>query len=206
MYDRYDSSKGRYVTYEYQAKGDRFSRGLSATPRVWTAVTQTGRTFKRRVRTSDAHPLTVSRIKELVRPELAATLEQHTLYFLEVKGTILIGDKPIGFPVRFEVTEQHKGKRHWFRCVGCGRRVGKLFNVQTGQGKVWGCQKCLGLSYPSQARHKSPGRDMAIIEGKIKVGFDEWCRAHERYEKRMRKLIAKFDGLAEGLSKHTRRT
>ena len=98
--------------------------------------------------------------------------------------------------MRFEVTEQAIGKRHWFTCMGCRRRVGKLYAVKTALVKVWGCQKCLGLSYPSQAQHKSPGRDNAIVEGKIKVSFNEWVRAHERDEKRMMKLINKFDLLA----------
>jgi hypothetical protein len=200
MYDRYDSSKGRYVTYDYQPKGDRFSRGLATLPRVWTTVSryETGRSFIRHTRTNEAQSLTVSQIKELFPPDVAARLEQLTLYFLDTPERLSISEKPIskGFSVRFEVTEQAKGKRHWFKCVGCSRRVGKLYTVKTKHGPFWGCQKCLGLSYPSQAYHKSQGRDMAIVEGKIKVSFDEWVRAHERYEKRMRKLIATFDRLA----------
>ncbi len=34
---------------------------------------------------------------------------------------------------------------------------------------------------------------MAIVEGKIKVSFSEWVRAHKRYDKRMLKLIARLD-------------
>ncbi len=201
MYDRFDSSKGRYVSYDYQRKGDRFSRGLSIRPRVWTTVSNynTGRSSIQRTCTSRARSLTVGQVKELLPKDKAATLETLTLYFHDTPDGLDISAKPLpaGFPVRFEVTEQAIGRRHWFVCVGCGRRVGKFYTVKTQEGKVWGCQKCLGLSYPSQAQHKSAGRDNAIVEGKIKVSFNEWCRAHERCEKRMLKLISKFDLLAD---------
>lgn len=203
MYDRYDSNKGRYVTYDYQPKGDRFSRGLAARPRVYTAVSNytTGHSAMRRVCTSRTQHLTVSAIKAMFPKDIASKLEHLTLYFKDTPETLLIHAEPDqgGFPVRFEVTEQAKGRRHWFKCVGCWRRVGKLYIVSTQEGKVWGCQKCLGLAYPSQSQHKTQARDMAIVKGKIKVSFDEWVRAHERDEKRMLKLIARLERMAARL-------
>ena len=198
MYDRYDSNKGRYVSYDYEPKGDRFSRGLSELPRVYKTFTHTdtGHTYKRRVRTSEVRSLTVSSVKRFLPAEVKANLEHHTVY-LRADTLILFSRTPPGLAVDFEVTEQAKGKRHWFICVGCEQRVGKLYMVPGPYWPTWGCQKCLGLSYPSQARHKSAGRDNAIVEGKIKVSFNEWCRAHERYEKRMLKLIAKVDRMTE---------
>lgn len=138
MYDRYDSRKGRYVTYDYQPKGDRFSRGLATLPRVWTTVSryETGRTFKRRTRTNEAQYLTIGLLKSWLRPETAASLEDHTLYFLEVKEKLHVGEEPPSFPIRFDVTEQAKSKRHWFFCFGCGRRAGKLFVVRAKEGSI----------------------------------------------------------------------
>jgi hypothetical protein len=197
MYNRYDSSKGRSVTYEYQAKDDRFSRGLATLPRVWTNVRrfETGRAFKRRTRTNEAQYLTVGLLKSWLRSRVTASLENHTLYFLEVEGKLHVGEKPPGFPVRFDVTAQAKGKRHWFFCMGCGRRAGKLFVAPTKQGAIWGCQKCLGLAYPSQAQHKTQARDRAIVEGKVKVSFKEWVRASEREKQRMQRLIGRLERL-----------
>lgn len=197
MYDRFDSSKGRYVSYDYQRKGDRFSRGLSIRPRVWTTVSNynTGRSSVQRTCTSRARSLTVGQVKELLPKDKAATLETQTLYFHDTPDGLNISAKPLpaGFPVRFEVTEQAIGRRHWFICVGCGRRVGKFYTVKTQEGKVWGCQKCLGLSYPSQAQHKTVARDVAITDGRIQVGWRENLRAYDRQYRRIMKMSASFD-------------
>ncbi len=197
MYDRFDSSKGRYVSYDYRRKGDRFSRGLSIRPRVWTTVSNynTGRSSVQRTCTSRARSLTVGQVKELLPKDKAATLETLTLYFHDTPDGLNISAKPLpaGFPVRFEVTEQAIGRRHWFICVGCGRRVGKFYTVKTQEGKVWGCQKCLGLSYPSQAQHKTVARDVAITDGRIQVGWRENLRAHHRQYRRIMKMSASFD-------------
>ena len=197
MYDRYDDTKGRYVTYDYRPKGDRFSRGLSVRPRVWTTIRSysSGRSSIRRVCTSRARSFSVAQIKAALPPELAAQLEQLTLYFYDAPDGLQISAKAgaKGFPVRFEITEQAKGKRHWFSCIGCSRRVGKLYSVKTQEGNIWGCQKCLGLSYPSQAQHKVPARDMAITEGRISVSWNEKIRAHHRQTQRIMKLSASFE-------------
>ena len=68
--------------------------------------------------------------------------------------------KSPGVPISFDVTEQHKGERVWFFCPHCDRRVGKLYRVWALHHifRQWGCQKCLGLSYPSQAGHKTQVR------------------------------------------------
>ena len=122
MYDRYDDTKGRYVTYDYRPKGDRFSRGLSVRPRVWTNVRNysSGRTSIRRVCASRARSLTVAQIKAALPPELAVQLECLTLYFDDAPDGLQISAKAgaKGFPVRFEVTQQAKGKRHWFLVPG----------------------------------------------------------------------------------------
>lgn len=197
MYDRFDSSKGRYVTYDYQPKGDRFSRGLSERPRVWTTVSNsnTGHTSVQRTSTNRAQGLTVAQLKAQLPKDKAAQLETLTLYFHDTPDGLEISLKPLpaGFPVRFTVTAQAIGKRHWFKCVGCGRRAGKLYVVKTKIVKVWGCQKCLGLSYPSQAQHKTLARDAAITDGRIQVSWHENLRAHHRHHRRIMKIGASFD-------------
>lgn len=197
MYDRFDSSKGRYVSYDYQRKGDRFSRGLSIRPRVYSTVSNysTGRSSIQRTSTSRAQSLTVGQVKELLPKDKVDQLETLMLYFQDTPNGLNISVKPLaaGFPVRFEVTAQAIGKRHWFTCVGCGRRVGKFYTVKTQEGKVWGCQKCLGLSYPSQAQHKTLARDVAITDGRVKASWREEMRAYERQYKRIMKMSASFD-------------
>ncbi len=68
MYDRYDSNKGRYVTYDYQPKGDRFSRGLSELPRAHKMIQHfdTGHTYIRPTRTDEAQALTVAGFKKML--------------------------------------------------------------------------------------------------------------------------------------------
>ena len=116
MYDRFDSSKGRYVSYDYQRKGDRFSRGLSIRPCVWTTVSNynTGRSSIQRTSTNKAQSLTVKQVKDLLPKDQAAKLETLTLYSQDTPDMLKIHTKPDvgGFPVRFEVTEQAIGKRH----------------------------------------------------------------------------------------------
>ena len=192
---RYDSSKGRYVNYDYEPKGDRFTRGLSERPRVITTASdsETGRRYKRRVRTNEARYLTVSQVKAMLAPELMDDLEHRTFYYRYEIGLFDISEEPPGSPLYFEVTEQAKGRRHWFVCLGCGRRVGKLFVVETDIMPIWGCLKCLGLSYPSQAGHKTPTRDIAITQGRTHVSRREELRAYERECRRLMRLSAGID-------------
>lgn len=205
MYDRYDSNKGRYVTYDYQPKGDRFSRGLSELPRVYKKMqdTDTGNIYIRRTRTDEAQQLTISQFKRMLPETLREGLEARTLYFDDHKHDIMafvpVRLEPPGIPLRFEATQQLKGKRLWFVCPWCERRVGKLFRVKTKLYlfPIWGCQKCLGLSYPSQAEHKTLARDAAISRGDIKVSFAEKVRATERHWRRIVKLSGGVDRLVK---------
>lgn len=203
MYDRYDSNKGRYVTYDYRPKGDRFSRGLSELPRVYKRMQHhdTGHSYIRRFRTDEAQSLTVSGFRKMLPERLRDDLEGRTFYFDDRKHDILafvpIRLEPPGTPLRFEVTEQYKGKRLWFLCPSCERRVGKLYRVKSRLYlfPVWGCQKCLGLTYPSQADHKTLGRDADVVYGRVEVGYLETLRACNRYRRRMAKLFAASDRL-----------
>ena len=203
MYDRYDSTKGRYVTYDYQPKGDRFSRGQAELPRAYKRIqnTATGHSYYRRTRTDEAQALTVSTFKKMLPKEYEEGFEHRTFYLNDRKHDILafipLQLEPPGFPIRFEVTEQHKGKRVWFVCPHCQRRVGKLYRIKGAHFifRQWGCQKCLGLTYPSQAGHKTLSRDVAIVHGNVEAGLRETIKAHGRYRRRIMKLSASFDRL-----------
>jgi hypothetical protein len=205
MYDRWDSNKGRYVTYDYQPKGDRFSRGLSELPRAHKTIQHldTGHTYIRRTRTDEAQALTVAGFKKMLPKKYEEGFEHRTFYLNDYKHDILAFIEttlePPGIPVRFEVTQQHKGQRVWFVCPHCYRRVGKLYRVKAKHFlyRAWGCQKCLGLSYPSQAEHKTQARDMAIVQGRIRVSWQEQIRATHRHYRRIMKLSAGVDRLVK---------
>ena len=196
VYDRYDSNKSSYVSYEYEPIGDRFSRGLSETPRSYKKMQhmETGNVYYRRTRTDEAQSITITQFKRWLPDALREGLEHRTLYFDDHKHDFLafvpIRLEPPGLALRFELTEQHKGKRLWFLCPHCHRRVSKLYRIRAKYHflRLWGCQKCLGLTYPSQAAHKSLARDSAIINGQIKVSWWEEWRAIQRYRRRIMKL------------------
>ena len=208
MYDRYDSTKGRYVTYDYQPKGDKFSRGQAELPRAHKRIqnTATGHTYYRRTRTDEAQELTVSTFRKMLPREYEEGFEHRTFYLNDHKHDFLafipLQLEPPGVPVRFEVTRQRKGTRAWFLCPHCDRRVGKLYRIRAPHQlfRIWGCQKCLGLTYPSQAGHKTQARDMAIVNGQVRVGWHEEVRAKHRHWRRITKLSVSFDRLVGRLS------
>jgi hypothetical protein len=193
MSERYDSSKGRYVRYDYEPKGDRFSRGLSKIPRVITTTTRTattGHRFTRRTRTTEALELTIGRLLAFLGPEGKEKLSQETFYFKLANGKLQLRGEPPGILVRFTSTRQRLGKRWWFICAYCARRVGKLYFVKVKDGEVMGCQKCFGLSYPSQYQHRCPRRDEAIVGRKVKVSTKAFLDAKIREYRRLEKLYA----------------
>ena len=194
MFDRFDYSKGRYVSYDYRPKGDRFTRGLSETPRVYvTRTNSTGHVFKRRLRTSEVEYLSVPALLKIIGPKLRDRAEKEGLYLGFEGDRLQVSFKEPGLQVRFTSTAQHKGRRLWFSCPHCGRRVGKLFVVKERFfGRIWGCQTCLGLSYPSRAAHKTPALDQAIVRGKVKVSLGAWHRAVEREDERLEKTMRRF--------------
>lgn len=117
----------------------------------------TGHTYNRRTRTDEAQALTVGSFKKMLPKKYEAGFEQRTFYLNDYKHDILAFIEttlePPGIPVRFEVTQQHKGQRVWFVCPHCYRRVGKLYRVKAKHFlyRAWGCQKCLGLARPSRS-------------------------------------------------------
>jgi hypothetical protein len=56
----------------------------------------------------------------------------------------------------------HGGKRTWFSCPTCGRRVGVLYHAN---GLPFRCRTCCKLAYPSQyrSRNQSYGRQARMV-------------------------------------------
>ncbi|HWF61452.1 MAG TPA: hypothetical protein VN666_14225 [Nitrospira sp.] len=63
-------------------------------------------------------------------------------------------------PVKQEVRLTHSlspggGKRRWFSCPTCQRRVGVLYHLPT---QLFQCRRCWDLAYPSQYESKRHGQ------------------------------------------------
>lgn len=213
MPDRFDYSKGRYVPYTYAAKGDRFTRGLTPAPPVFVTVHAASGPRRRRLRTTEAKPVRVRDVLEKFReglpPErrrgdgLARLLELTTFTYdatahrlhLTVPGQ----DAPEGVRLALESTAQRLGGvRWWWACPRCSRRTTTVYGVSGGGGSspAWsavGCRACLGLTYPSQALHKTQAFDRQLLErGGKGASFQAWWRANRRELERWRKIGARF--------------
>jgi hypothetical protein len=66
------------------------------------------------------------------------------------------------------------GKRPWFVCPTCPRRVGVLYHAD---GLPFRCRTCCNLAYPSQyrARDRSYGRQHRILRRLEESRFSEHC-------------------------------
>lgn len=145
--------------------------------------TGTGRVFKRRWRTDEARAVTVAEAEaQLAVPpsDLAHLIAYATA---EPEGLSVRADPP-GTPVSFAFTRQRRGFRAWFACPRCRGRAAKLFCLMLGPKEVWGCGRCLGLVYPTQAEHKTRLRDRAIVEGGLAASRSERRGAEERERRR----------------------
>lgn len=169
MPSRFDYDKGRYVEYSYRQKGDVFTRGESPRPRIYTVITKndTGQRYVRRMRTYAVNSLTMSQILEHLKEhgDPKETLDTLVFYMGHWDSQPYASNKPFeGYEaeLHFTKTEQHTGVRYWFICPGCGTRRHKVYAAQLEGGEVWGCQKCLGLSYPSQYGHKTVWYDNRV--------------------------------------------
>lgn len=91
-----------------------------------------------------------------------------------VTVTIAVGDSAVelSFPIESIRVRQrvslaysagpHGGKRPWFACPQCQRRVGVLYHSPS---RPFFCRRCYGLAYPSQyqTRDRSYGRQHRMI-------------------------------------------
>lgn len=167
--DRPNSRPTPHITVTYGSQGDRH----------------------RRLRTSEAYTVVnVAEILAQLPPDRRPLLELLTLYLdVEAAKWRLI---PPGLSVRFTAHEQHRGKRYYFLCPLSGRRASKLYVVKTTQGWLVGSAKGLGLSYPSQALHKTPALDTAILSFRPTVQSSVFARAMIRDGERYRRALKRF--------------
>lgn len=95
--------------------------------------------------------------------------------------------------VTFTCQQQSRGTRWLFDCPSCERPVRQLFGVATLDADEWGCRTCLGLTYPSQSRHKTVEGDAALLKSRPSVRTrDAVVRAEARDERRFRKEYRRF--------------
>ena len=66
------------------------------------------------------------------------------------------------------------GKRPWFVCPTCRRRVGLLYHAE---GLPFRCRTCYGLAYPSQyqSRDQSYGRQARMVSHRERERFSAQC-------------------------------
>lgn len=81
-------------------------------------------------------------------------------------------------------TGPHGGKRPWFACPTCQRRVGVLYHAS---GLPFRCRTCCKLAYPSQyqSRNQSYGRQARMVSHREQVRLSAQCAGrHDDFEAR----------------------
>jgi hypothetical protein len=74
------------------------------------------------------------------------------------------------------------GMRPWFRCLRCGRRVGKLYNT----GASLHCRRCLDLWYASQRRGAKSRRYLQAL--KLRLRLNGVANLREPFPKRPKRM------------------
>ncbi len=166
--------------YDYQSKGDAFTRGERALPRAFARRHRQDRSwYIRRLRVDEVPKIRVRDMVKALPGDLersGATLEvseRYGLFFNPRERTVtlvsIVPPRPRpeeGSTVRVRVTiPNFGGVRWWLECPMCeGLRsviYGVVFTSQPGC--AVGCQKCLGLTHASRARHKCADQDGAVL-------------------------------------------
>jgi hypothetical protein len=90
------------------------------------------------------------------------------------------------------------GWRPWFKCVGCNRRVGKLYNT----GASLACRCCLGLWYASQRRGSKSRSYLQALKIRLRLNStasialpipDRPRRMHRRTYQRLCQRLEKLE-------------
>lgn len=192
----------------HDSKGDKFTRGETPKPRVYkTGRRMDGSSFIRRIRTTEVPSLEISTLVQNTRefleregkPEQLELMMQRPWYW-DVAGHSL-QDTPNNATQRMRVSvtrPQFGGVRFWWVCVQCKKRCNPIYGVVVGEKvALVGCHKCLGLTYPSQARHGTPSHDRALLTFKtgLNTGVtgEARTRAAQRHHRRELRLIWQID-------------
>jgi len=82
-------------------------------------------------------------------------------------------------------TGPHGGKRSWFVCPTCRRRIGVLYHAN---GLPFRCRTCCKLAYPSQyqSRNQSYGRQARMVSHQERNRLSAQCAGgHDDFEARV---------------------
>ena len=193
----------------YDSKGDRFSRGKSPKPMVYkTGRRMDGSSYICRVRTDEAKRLEIGTLvkdmravleKEGIPEQLEAQMRRP--WYWDARANALHFEAPKAAQ-RLEVSVTHPqlgGVRFWWLCPHCQERCTRLYAVMVWTLPNYGCRTCLGLTYPSQAQHKTPRHDKALDAGKTGknsgVTWEARYRAMLREDRRRVRLMWEMDRL-----------
>lgn len=84
-----------------------------------------------------------------------------------------VGGEYIKYDIRLDTTPyNYGGKRYWFLCPVCGKRVGKLYLLP--EGRYFACRACNNLTYRSSKEHD------ARVDAMIKNPFLASAKVRER--------------------------
>lgn len=107
--------------------------------------------------------------------------------------------KPEGVYIGLTPRKQAKGTRWFLVCPKCSATVRAVYSVPVQGIHLLGCKTCLGLSYPSQAGHKTRGRDRDILEGRVEASERERAGALSREGARDYRLHLAYLQMARSL-------
>lgn len=205
---------------DYTRQGDPFTRKVEAGqgPRTACALRNkwTGREYARRVNVRECYSLGVPDLRAAASADLTAadTLERYgarVYWHPETRTAALLGqgqDLPENMPeggafLTFRLEPRGKARRDGTRgravflaCPHCGRSVLTVYVSPWGQwgervpGGVWGCVRCLGLTYPSSQEHRTPSGDGRLL----RVGpFSRWQRTRrgQARERAFRRFLSR---------------
>ena len=104
--------------------------------------------------------------------EEIASIRVHALSNKAIELSYIFGgNETIRYKVGLTWTPCHfGGRRPWFLCPGCGRRVGKLYV----SGKYFLCRHCYSLAYQSQRESRGDRLLRRAWKIRAKLGLGPW--------------------------------
>ena len=107
------------------------------------------------------------------------------------------------YELRMVATRQRVGERCWWMCPSCERRCRFLYHFRVGRSggdeDALGCRVCLGLTYPSRARHRCHDQDWAQAARGDPAAAERERRRHQRAAKQVDLERRKREALSSGL-------
>ena len=104
--------------------------------------------------------------------------------------------------LRLVATRQRVGERCWWVCPSCGRRCRFLYHFRVGRSggdeDALGCRVCLGLTYPSRARHGCQDQDRVQAARGDPAAAERQRRRDERAAKKAEHERRKLEAFRSG--------